>query len=126
MKRVSAAFIGLSLVVCGSGAGAQETWALLPDQASCLMANLETYQQAETAPIVIFVQVCPVVDRLEALQALQQNSGSLPSVTVTDEGRPLDEVIVYTSEELACLGALELDLSATPVLLPQKPCRVQP
>lgn len=105
----------------GFSVNAQETWAILPEQASCLISNLSQYRKADGQPIVIFVRVCPVVDRIEAMQALQKNSG-MPHVTVTPDGTDLDEMIVYSREEIDCLAELAIDLTTSPVLLPKTPC----
>lgn len=101
---------------------ADGSWALLPEQASCLLDNLEEYRASGSDPVVIFIRVCPVVDRMAALQALQQNNSALPRVTEADDGTPLDEVIVYLLEELECLASIALDTSNSPVLLPRTPC----
>lgn len=122
MKNLLCSILISSALISASPASAQEVWKLSSDQARCVISNLPEYQKSEAVPIVIFVQVCPTVDRMEALQALQQNSSTLPRVTVAEDGTALDQVIVYTAEELLCLKSLQLDLDTSPVLLPQKPC----
>lgn len=113
-------FTALFVSLCTT-ANAQDAWAILPDQASCIIENLPKYLDSGKQPIVIVVSVCPVVDRVEAMRKMQQNSG-LPRVTVAADGTSLDELIVYSREEIECLSRLQIDLVASPVMLPKTPC----
>ena len=121
MNQLARITCSAAFICVGVTAVAQDSWAVLPEQATCLIENLEQYREADQPLVVIFVKVCPLVDRLEAMQALQQNSG-VPHVTVAPDGTALDEVIVYSRQEIDCLARLSLDLAVSPVLLPKKPC----
>jgi len=118
---------GLVLGFIPNSVSAQDNWTVPIQQANCLLENLWLYQSSDNDPIVVFLTVCPTVDRLEAMSKLQQNNGSLPagpSVVVLEDGseRLADEVLVYTRDELLCLEELEVDLAATYALLPKDPC----
>jgi hypothetical protein len=105
---------------------AQENWVVNPDQAACLIQNISEYQVSKDEPIVIFLDVCPTVDRMEALRKMQKNSSTLPGprVYVLEDGseKEADKVIVYSRDELECLRQLNVATSVAPVLLPQRPC----
>jgi hypothetical protein len=122
MKTMSSLAIGAAVLVMTSPVTAQETWSLLPEDATCLIDNLDGYIAADGEPIIIMLRACPIVDRTEALRSLQQNSGAQPRVRVAPDGSAIDEVIVYTQAELTCLRELSLETSGLPVLLPQAPC----
>lgn len=118
-------FSGISLLLV-QPVLAQENWIVNPDQASCLIENIEEYQVSEDEPIVIFLDVCPTVDRTEALRRMQKNNSTLPGprVYVLEDGskKEADKVIVYSKDELECLRQLDISTSVAPVLLPQQPC----
>lgn len=97
------------------------------DQAKCLFNNLPEYMDSGDEPVVIFLNVCPTADRMEALAKLQQNNGALPAgptIMITPDGleRPVDDVIVYTQAELACLRNTDPQDFEDFVLLPVAPC----
>ncbi len=121
MKYFAALMFSAALALA-TQAPAQATWSLLPDDAACLIEHLNDYFAADGEPIIIMPHACPIVDRMEALRSLQQNSGAQPHVTVVPEGSAIDQVIVYTHAELNCLRELRLEMSGLPVRLPQNPC----
>ena len=117
----------LALCWFSTAAHADENWTVNRNQAKCLFEHLPRYLESGDEPIVIFLSVCPTVDRMEALAKLQQNNGALPagpSIIITPEGeeRPVDDVIVYTKAELECLLNIELQNFEGFVLLPLEPC----
>ncbi len=105
---------------------AAENWVVDPDQADCLIQNIGEYQVSKDEPVVIFLDACPTVDRMEALKMMQKNSSTLPGprVYVLENGREkkADKVIVYSKDELECLRQLNIATAVAPVLLPQQPC----
>lgn len=115
----------LALLGTPHSAYSQEGWRLTPEDASCLQENLTSYEASTDEPVVIFLRVCPVVDRAEALRQLQQNDAGLPagpSVVVAPDGAPFDEVIVYSRSELTCLRTILSTAEGSPIILPQSPC----
>ena len=95
----SVAFFALGVSL---GVGA-ESWRISPKDASCLLENLEAYKSTDDNPIIVFLEVCPEVDRQKAIAALQQNSA--PGLRETEDGT-FDSVIVLTKDELDCIGQI--------------------
>lgn len=122
MSRIAKFVVLASLASISTNSLANEAWNVLPEHATCMLSNLEAYISSKSEPVVIFLQVCPTVDRQEALSKLQQNSGVTPHVKTLPNGKAFDEIIVYTREELACLRTSSFNVSQSPVLLPRKPC----
>ena len=100
---------------------AEEIWRLDAEAATCILANVEGYRQSNEDPVVIFVKACPIVDRVAAIQSLQQNS-ALPTLKEGSAGAfAVDEVIVFTRQELACLANLVVPPNAPMIGLPKNP-----
>lgn len=98
-----------------------DEWLIPQEQARCLFENLPRYQSSTADPVVIFVIACPVVDPTEALESLQTNN-ALPAVRESSNESAIDEVIVYTLEELRCLKTGGIDTSDPIVGIPKAPC----
>lgn len=100
---------------------AQDMWKLDAQSATCILQNITLYEQAAEDPIVIFVKACPIVDRAAAIQSLQMNT-ALPTLKENSVGAlGLDEVIVFTRQELACLRNMVVP-EGTPVIgIPKSP-----
>tara|TARA_R110002094_G_scaffold218265_1_gene189702 strand:- start:1766 stop:2227 length:462 start_codon:yes stop_codon:yes gene_type:complete len=104
-----------------TNAAAQDIWRLDAASATCILANIEGYRQSSENPVVIFVKACPIVDRAAAIQSMQQNS-ALPTLKEGTTGAfGVDEVIVFTRKELACLANLVVPPNAPIIGLPKNP-----
>lgn len=118
MRLLAALF---SVGVLATPADAQEIWRLDAKAATCILTNVESYRKSTENPVVIFVKACPIVDRVAAIQSLQQNS-ALPTLKEGSAGAfAVDEVIVFTREELACLANLVVPPNAPVIGLPKNP-----
>lgn len=113
------AWCGVAFFAIGaSTATGAESWRISPKDAACLLENLETYKGADDNPIIVFLEVCPEVDRQKAIAALQQNSA--PGLRESEDGN-FDSVIVLTKEELECVGQLASNADLSIGLTLQRP-----
>lgn len=92
-------------------------WRVEKSKASCFLSNIEVYVALNERPTVIFLDDCPQVDLSASLERMARNS-LLPQPAPSNKS---DTVIVYTTEEIACLRQLSIDLSSDVVLIPKSP-----
>lgn len=104
-KLIAALVIAPVMALASASSGVtQNVWRISLDQARCIQDNADAYRNIGRDPIVIVVQSCPEADLVAAVQALTENSGLFG----TQNG---DDIIVMTSEELACFQQIELNES---------------
>lgn len=121
MERIAALAIFLTLPTVS--ALAQETWTVEAERAACLIENLDGYlDHSDGDPIIVVLPACPEADPSIALGMMQQNSGAQPSVTVLPDNTSVDEIIFFSREEISCLRAIQIDLSAETTAIPLHPC----
>lgn len=99
----------------------QPDWLISREQAECILANLDAYRSATQEPVVIFVKACPIVDPQQAMASLQINS-ALPQVRESQDTSLLDEIIVFSYDEIECLTSIQIKGSAAFTSIPRKPC----
>ena len=108
----------------GMGAGSlvqaeDEVWKLPSAQARCVLVNKDAYIATGEPVLMIISSACPEVDTATALALLTKNS-VVPSVTIVEETE-IDDIIVYTADELSCLAVESIDFSGEVVSLPKRP-----
>ncbi|WP_040449311.1 hypothetical protein [Hoeflea phototrophica] len=91
---------------------------LSEQQAKCLLENKHSYLEGDRSPLLIVPSACPEADTVKAMQLASRNS-ALPGSKVSNSA--LDDVIVYTREELICLSSEMIVVEGSEVRLPSKP-----
>lgn len=102
-----------------SGIAADEFWRVTPKHAQCFLDHLDDYAKSQDEPVVVFLEACPIVERLAAIQKLQKNS-QIPNIKETEAGI-FDDVVVFNRDEIICLKNQVVAAGMTEVLLPKTP-----
>ena len=110
-----------SLLFASGSARGQEEWVVSSAHAQCLFEHLEVYSSSAQNVLMIVLSACPETDTSKALASLTQNSAVPGIALAAADGTGVDDVIVYTHEELTCLAKLAVDLSGPTSRLPKKP-----
>jgi hypothetical protein len=106
-------------VFCGQEeAQATEYWRVSEQQAKCLLENKESYLHTGGSPILIVVSACPETDIVKAMQFVSRNSALPGSKAKQSE---LDDVVVYSRDELICLSSSMIVSVQGEVRLPANP-----
>ncbi|SEP63549.1 hypothetical protein SAMN05428969_0240 [Devosia sp. YR412] len=99
----------------------QDEWVVATEHARCLLENVDEYSATELDVLMIVLKACPEADVGKALALLTQNA-AVPGIAVdTAVETTLDDVIVYSRGELACLQSLEIDMTGPTSRLPKVP-----
>lgn len=120
MTRTRALLAGLvGLTGVGGPALAADQWVAVTTHVQCMLDNADHYRDSGQSVLMIVLSACPEADIGKALASLTQNS-AVPGIGV-NSASDVDNVIVYTPEELACLKMMSLDLTGATTMLPKKP-----
>lgn len=90
-----------ALLVTGLPAAAlaeDEFWRVAADQARCFFDNIAAYRAIERDPVIIFLETCPDTGGPEETQ----RNMPIPALRESERGE-VDDILVFTQEELACL-----------------------
>lgn len=121
--------LGVTIATCialVSNVYAQEDWVVRSESAACLLENASAYQSSGQDVLMIVMSACPETDINKALALLTQNS-AIPGIGVSSTARSLDEeqsvddIIIYTPAELACLSAAQIKTAGAVTMIPKKP-----
>ncbi len=122
MRKIAVPLVVYLLLGVNLSAGAaQEFWRLPPEQAHCIMENIDAYIGGAGSDVVMIVAAgCPEADPKKALASVTRNS-AVPSLQTVPDNAEIDSILVYRTKELTCLQREQIDMSAQIVLFPKEP-----
>ena len=105
-----------------AGSGQAEDWLVKSEHAECLAKNIDAYVDAQSDPVVIFLEACPIADMQQAMASLQQNM-TQPKIKQVDDGSgpAIDDIVVFSKADLACLKRVFPIVSGKAMRLPKNP-----
>jgi hypothetical protein len=103
----------------------EEFWRVTPEQAKCLVENIQTYLSLGLEIIVIPIATCPFPSlSVESLDGLE-NYGGVSKIYTKKEGADYDEILSFTAKDLACLKSSMIRIEGGSAYIPRSVACVQ-
>lgn len=119
-------YLALSASLLGSPASSQSSnqWRITPDQANCILENLQSYAAQSQRLVVIAVENCPETDLFANALTGRKNTGlATPMIQTGRKTSRYDKFISYTLQQIGCLKPDMVEYRDGVALLPKNvPC----